>query len=130
MQTSRGYDSTAACATRRLDVPEVLVGGHRAGGVQFVFRGRGADDIDPVQGGFGGASASPATRRSWTIAWYCGNDAPGRSGLNYLAGRGVLCDDTCAGLCCPGTRVRTVIVWRFSGIGCDITCKELRSVVR
>src|SRR5262249_17714400 len=35
-----------------LDVPEVLVGGHHAGRGEFGGRDGGADDVDPVQGGF------------------------------------------------------------------------------
>src|SRR6185312_11942369 len=37
-----------------LDVPEVFVGGHHAGRAEFGGRDGGADDVDPVEGGFVG----------------------------------------------------------------------------
>ena len=43
-----------------LDVFEVLVGGHHGGAVQFAGGDRGAQDVEPVQGGFGVDLGLPA----------------------------------------------------------------------
>ena len=46
-----------------LDVFEVLVGGHHAGGVELGGGDGGAQHVEPVQGGFGVDLVLPAGRR-------------------------------------------------------------------